>query len=69
MCARLGDEQGQCGLGLHAYGVGRGVDKLELLRIISAADPETAEDRCGGGREIGWAAGGGCAVQKLQVER
>lgn len=31
---------------LHAYGVGRGVDREELLRIISASDPETAEDRC-----------------------
>lgn len=31
---------------LHAYGVGRGVDREELLRIISASDAATAEDRC-----------------------
>lgn len=43
MCARLADEQ--AGVGLHAYGVGRGVDREELLRIISACDPDTAEDR------------------------
>lgn len=30
---------------LHAYGVGRGVDREELLRIISASDADTAEDR------------------------
>jgi hypothetical protein len=30
---------------LHAYGVGRGVDREELLRIISASDAATAEDR------------------------
>jgi hypothetical protein len=43
MAARLGDEQAN--VRLHAYGVGRGVDKQELLRICAARDPDTAEDR------------------------
>ncbi|PRW34079.1 glycoside hydrolase isoform A [Chlorella sorokiniana] len=43
MCARLADEQAP--VRLHAYGVGRGVDREELLRIISASDAATAEDR------------------------
>lgn len=43
MAARLADEQGN--VRLHAYGVGRGVDKQELLRICAARDPASAEDR------------------------
>ena len=43
MAGRLADEQAH--VRLHAYGVGRGVDKEELLRIISARDAATAEDR------------------------
>ena len=46
MAGRLADEQAH--VRLHAYGVGRGVDKEELLRIISARDAATAEDRCAG---------------------
>jgi hypothetical protein len=45
MAARLADEQGN--VRLHAYGVGRGVDKQELLRICAARDPASAEDRWG----------------------
>ncbi|KAL4436894.1 hypothetical protein ABPG75_004033 [Micractinium tetrahymenae] len=43
MAARLGDEQA-C-VRLHAYGVGRGVDREELMRIIGGREPETAADR------------------------
>lgn len=43
MAARLGDEQAN--VRVHAYGVGRGVDKQELLRICAARDPDSAEDR------------------------
>ncbi|KAL4432544.1 hypothetical protein ABPG77_000481 [Micractinium sp. CCAP 211/92] len=43
MAARLGDEQAH--VRLHAYGVGRGVDREELLRIIGGREPETAADR------------------------
>lgn len=43
MAARLSDEQG--GVSLHAFGVGRGVDKHELMNIISAQDAESAESR------------------------
>jgi hypothetical protein len=43
MAARLADEQAL--VRLHAFGVGRGVDKAELLRICAARDPATAEDR------------------------
>lgn len=37
------DEQGD--VCLFAYGVGQGVDREELLRVISATDAPTAEDR------------------------
>lgn len=40
MTARLADEQGR--VEMHAFGVGRGVDRRELLRIVSGA--------CGGDR-------------------
>lgn len=46
MAARLGDEQAH--VRLHAYGVGRGVDREELLRIIGGREPETAADRQAG---------------------
>lgn len=47
MAARLGDEQAR--VRLHAYGVGRGVDREELLRIIGGREPHTAVDRRAGG--------------------
>ena len=50
MAGRLADEQAH--VRLHAYGVGRGVDKEELLRIISARDAATAEDRCARGVRV-----------------
>lgn len=43
MAAKLGDEQRR--VSLHAFGVGRGVDREELLRIISARDAGSATAR------------------------
>lgn len=43
MARRLADEQRH--VSLHAFGVGRGVDRGELLRIVGATRPETAEAR------------------------
>jgi hypothetical protein len=43
MARRLADEQPH--VDLYAFGVGRGVDKQELVHIISAKDPEGAEGR------------------------
>ncbi len=43
MARRLADEQPH--VSLYAFGVGRGVDKQELVHIISAKDPQGAEGR------------------------
>lgn len=43
MAARLVDEQN--GVALHAFGVGRGVDRGELLKIIRAGDAANAAER------------------------
>lgn len=43
MAERLADEQRN--VSFYAFAVGRGVDKAELLHIISANDSETAGDR------------------------
>lgn len=43
MARRLADEQSN--VSLHAFGVGRGVDRGELLRIVGATQPETADGR------------------------
>ncbi|KAL6781397.1 hypothetical protein ACKKBG_A10990 [Auxenochlorella protothecoides x Auxenochlorella symbiontica] len=43
MAQRLADEQGH--VCLYAFGVGRGVDRAELLRIISARDASSADSR------------------------
>lgn len=64
MAARLGDEQAN--VRVHAYGVGRGVDKQELLRICAARDPDSAEDRCAAGMQ---GAGGACAGWAEQRSR
>ena len=43
MARRLADEQPL--VELWAFGVGRGVDRQELLHIIAGQDPEAAEGR------------------------
>lgn len=43
MASRLADEQGP--VAMYAFGVGRGVDKQELLRIVGATQPAAAADR------------------------